>query len=62
MPSGNPPSDRDTVSPPGSNDQVIDGDNDQVMEGLTGAMSALKFVPRNVRFGRGGRGTGFSKR
>jgi hypothetical protein len=37
--------------------------DDADMEGLTGAMSALKFVPPSVRFGRGrghGRG-GFSK-
>ena len=37
-------------------------DNDHAMEGLTGAMSSLKFIPRNVRFGRGGRGTGFSRK
>ena len=37
--------------------------DDTEMEGLTGAMSALKFVPPSVRFGRGrgkGRG-GFSR-
>jgi hypothetical protein len=32
---------------------------DADMEGLTGAMSSLKFVPPSVRFGRGrGRGRG----
>jgi len=32
---------------------------DDLMEGLTGAMSSLKFVPTSVRFGRGrGRGRG----
>lgn len=53
-PSGRPPSDEGTGAP--------SEDNDQAMEGLTGAMSALKFIPRNVRFGRGGKGTGFSKK
>ncbi|SPO02839.1 uncharacterized protein DNG_05515 [Cephalotrichum gorgonifer] len=37
-------------------------DNDQDMEGLAGAMSALKFVPRSIRFGRGASHTGFSKK
>lgn len=33
--------------------------DDADMEGLTGAMSSLKFVPPSVRFGRGrGRGRG----
>lgn len=62
QPSGKPPSDQGAAPPPEDNDQVMEGDNDHAMEGLTGAMSALRFVPRNVRFGRGGRGTGFSKR
>lgn len=31
------------------------------MEDLSGAMSALKFVPPSVRFGRGGRRGGFSR-
>lgn len=35
---------------------------DVVMEDLTGAMSALQFVPPSVRFGRGGRRAGFAKR
>lgn len=52
-PSGSPPSDRDTQLPKREGDQ---------MEGLTGAMSALKFIPPNIRFGRGGGGTGFSKK
>lgn len=47
-------SEQDTGPPPKE-------DNDDAMEGLTGAMSALKFIPRNVRFGRGGKSTGFSK-
>ncbi|KAK0622927.1 hypothetical protein B0T14DRAFT_564338 [Immersiella caudata] len=34
---------------------------DAAMEGLTGAMSALQFVPPSIRFGRGGR-AGFAKR
>jgi hypothetical protein len=45
------------VLTPGSSQEDTD------MEGLTGAMSALKFVPPSVRFGRGrgkGRG-GFSR-
>jgi hypothetical protein len=32
--------------------------DDEVMEGLSGAMSALKFVPSSVRFGGRGRGRG----
>jgi hypothetical protein len=32
--------------------------NDDEMEGLSGAMSALNFVPRSVRFGGRGRGRG----
>lgn len=35
---------------------------DVEMEDLTGAISALRFVPSSVRFGRGGRKAGFSKR
>lgn len=53
-PSGNRSSGGDTRSPP--------KENDDQMEGLAGAMSALKFVPPNIRFGRGGSGAGFSKR
>jgi hypothetical protein len=34
---------------------------DVAMEDLTGAMSALQFVPASIRFGRGGR-AGFAKR
>ncbi|KAN0103122.1 hypothetical protein V8E51_011435 [Hyaloscypha variabilis] len=37
------------------------GVKDVDMEGLSGAMSALKFVPPSVRFGRGGRRAGFSR-
>lgn len=36
------------------------GRPDVDMDDLTGAMSSLKFVPRSVRFGRGGR-AGFAK-
>jgi len=38
------------------------GHSDDEMEGLTGAMSALQFVPPSVRFGRSGRKSGFAKR
>lgn len=34
---------------------------DVVMEGLASNMSALRFVPSSVRFGRGGRRGGFSR-
>jgi len=34
---------------------------DVEMEDLSGAMSALKFVPPSVRFGRGGKRGGFSR-
>lgn len=54
-PSGEPPGGGGSGSPGKEN---INNE----MEGLTGAMSALKFVPRNIRFGRGGRGTGFSRK
>lgn len=54
QPSGNPSSDGDTRS--------AKEEGDDQMEGLTGAMSALKFIPRNIQFGRGGKGTGFSKK
>ena len=37
-----------------------EGTKDVDMDGLSGAMSALKFVPPSVRFGRGGR-AGFSR-
>lgn len=43
-----------TITAPGSQE-----DDNHDMEGLTGAMSALKFIPPSVRFGRGrGRGRG----
>jgi len=35
---------------------------DVEMDDLAGAMSALKFVPPSVRFGRGGKRAGFAKR
>ncbi|KAK1756088.1 hypothetical protein QBC47DRAFT_379045 [Echria macrotheca] len=34
---------------------------DVVMDDLAGAMSSLQFVPSSIRFGRGGRKTGFAK-
>jgi len=34
---------------------------DMVMDDLAGAMSSLQFVPSSIRFGRGGRKTGFAK-
>lgn len=34
---------------------------DTDMDGLSGAMSALKFVPSSVRFGRGNKGKAFSR-
>jgi len=45
----------DVVVTPSSSQE----DQDEDMDGLAGAMSALKFVPTSVRFGRGkGRGRG----
>ena len=38
------------------------GSPDEEMDELTGAMSALQFVPMSVRFGRGGGKAGFRKR
>ncbi|KFZ10160.1 hypothetical protein V501_05298 [Pseudogymnoascus sp. VKM F-4519 (FW-2642)] len=38
-----------------------DGDEDAEIEGLTGAISALRFVPPSVKFGRGRGRAGFSK-
>lgn len=35
---------------------------DTEMEDLTGAMSALKFIPHSIKFGRGGGKAGFAKR
>lgn len=35
---------------------------DTDMEDLTGAMSALKFIPHSIKFGRGGGKAGFAKR
>jgi hypothetical protein len=37
-------------------------DNDVDMEGLAGSMSALRFVPTSIRFGRRSNRTGFSNR
>jgi hypothetical protein len=37
------------------------GDEDAEIEGLTGAISALRFVPPSVKFGRGRGRAGFSK-
>ena len=50
-------------SPDGNRVLTLGSSQDADMEELAGAMSALKFVPRNVQFGRGrgkGRG-GFSR-
>ncbi|EFY90768.1 hypothetical protein MAC_03131 [Metarhizium acridum CQMa 102] len=52
----NKPRSSDTVKETSSKGQNVDAD----MADLTGAMSALQFVPPSVRFGRGGR-AGFSK-
>jgi hypothetical protein len=51
-----------TKKPPGSSDEIKEADEpsqDKEMSDLTGAMSALQFVPPSVRFGRGR--AGFSK-
>jgi len=47
------PGESKAITPPGSQEDV-----DVAMEGLSGAMSALKFVPMSVRFGGRGRGRG----
>lgn len=44
-----------TVLTPPSSREDID------MDGLSGAMSALKFVPSSIRFGRGNKGKAFSR-
>ncbi|PKS09969.1 hypothetical protein jhhlp_004592 [Lomentospora prolificans] len=54
------PSKQQTKKNPTDEDDSSESDPDEEMEGLTGAMSALQFVPTNIRFGRGGR-SGFSK-
>jgi hypothetical protein len=36
--------------------------SDAEMDGLAGALSSLKFVPRGLQFGRGGGKAGFAKR
>jgi hypothetical protein len=53
----------DAAEAPAENKILTPRDVNVDIEGLTGAMSALKFVPPSVRFGRGaGRGRGgFSK-
>ncbi|KAK1826945.1 hypothetical protein QBC39DRAFT_394036 [Podospora conica] len=43
-------------------EKVPQGKPDVVMDDLSGAMSALQFVPPSIRFGRGGRKAGFAKR
>lgn len=50
----------DSKTPPESSDASTPSTpQDDPMEGLSGAMSALTFVPPSVRFGRGrGRGRG----
>ena len=45
--------------PPAAADVVSLGELD--MDDVTSGMSALKFVPPSVRFGRGGRRGGFSR-
>jgi len=42
------------MTPPSSREEAD-------MDGLSGAMSALKFVPSSVRFGRGNKGKAFSR-
>ena len=42
-------------SPPPGNPSDVD------MDGLSSQLSALKFVPPSIRFGRGGRKSGFSR-
>lgn len=51
------PGDEHAMTDPPTPISIADGD----MDGLTGAMSALKFVPPSVRFGRGGGRGGFSR-
>lgn len=54
--------------PPAPGGQLVSGEKapegkpDVVMDDLSGAMSALQFVPPSIRFGRGGRKAGFAKR
>jgi len=53
------------ISAPGSANKGVPTTKEPVdveMDDLTGAMSALRFVPPSVRFGRGGRKAGFAKR
>lgn len=39
----------------------LEEDDDDAMEGLTSGLSALRFVPSSVRFGRGGKRGGLAK-
>lgn len=54
--------------PPAPGGQLVSGEKapegkpDVVMDDLSGAMSALQFVPPSIRFGRGGRKAGFARR
>ncbi|KAL2753323.1 hypothetical protein ACRALDRAFT_2043768 [Sodiomyces alcalophilus JCM 7366] len=54
------------ITSPGAGNKAEMGDPanrvDTEMEDLTGAMSALQFVPHSIRFGRGGGKAGFAKR
>lgn len=50
----NSPDTSTVLTPPSSRE-------DADMDGLSGAMSALKFVPSSVRFGRGHKGKAFSR-
>ncbi|KAK3940495.1 hypothetical protein QBC46DRAFT_385125 [Diplogelasinospora grovesii] len=53
---------RDRRSPADEGQQSPKQKPDVEMDDLTGAMSALRFVPSSIRFGRGGGKAGFSKR
>ncbi|KAK3333535.1 hypothetical protein B0T19DRAFT_128586 [Cercophora scortea] len=57
-----------TEMPPEADTQAVNTEQDSLkqppdvdMDGLTGAMSALQFVPPSIRFGRGRKKAGFSK-
>ena len=47
---------------PVSDERAPEGKPDVAMDDLSGAMSALQFVPPSIRFGRGGRKAGFARR
>ena len=60
---GEPTKSKDVSAPSAEHDdrtEAASGRPDVDMDDLTGAMSSLKFVPRSIRFGRGGR-AGFAK-